>query len=279
MKEKFSLVLFVTLVLLTFAVGSTCTFSSVQVGKEKLERIENPYPYKSGSTDLLSSTGVSVGLSNGTPSDHLQFADVNGDGLADALYFDTLSSNKVYVALSNGIDSFGTPTQWWQHGGSTPDMIQYADIDGDNNADAIYFDTFRTMGVWVGLSNGIDGFNKPGSGMWWQHGGSTPDMIQYADVDGDNNADAIYFDTFRTMGVLVGLSNGIDGFSKPGSGMWWQHGVSTPGMIQYADVNGDNNADAIYFDTIRSKGVWVGLSNGVNGFNASGSGEWGHFDL
>jgi hypothetical protein len=237
--------------------------------------------------------------------DQIKYADVNGDGRADALYFDTLRSRGVWVSLSTG-SGFSSGESWLQHGDSTPDQIQYADLNGDGKADALYFDTLRSGGVWVSLSTGttftspvlwalygasvpeqihyvdINGdkkadaayFNTDGAllvslstgssftipQLWLQHGTSTLDQIQYADVNGDGKADALYFDTLRSNGVWVSLSTGT-GFTGPQ--LWLQHGTSTPDQIQYADVNGDGRMDALYFDTLRSRGVWVGLSTGT----------------
>jgi hypothetical protein len=85
------------------------------------------------------------------------------------------------------------------------------------------------------------------------------DQIQYVDVNGDGKADALYFDTLRSGGVWVSLSTG-SGFTAPQ--MWLQHGESMPNQIQYVDVNGDGKADALYYDTLRSRDVWVSLSTG-----------------
>jgi hypothetical protein len=222
--------------------------------------------------DTLRSNGVWVALSTATgfasPSewvylpfgpatpDQIQYADVNGDGRADLLYFDTGRTNAVWVCLSTGT-GFAAPVKWLQHGVSIPAQIQYADVNGDGRADALYFDTFRSNGVWVSLSTGT-GFTAPT--MWLQHGPSTPEQIRYADVNGDGRADALYFDTLRSNGVWVSLSTGT-GFTAPTK--WLQHGPSTPEQIRYADVNGDGRADALYFDTLRSGGVWVSLSTGT----------------
>ncbi len=222
--------------------------------------------------DTFRSNGVWVSLSSGsgftapqmwlqhgesTPN-QIQYADVNGDGKTDALYFETLGSGRVWVSLSNG-SGFTAPEMWLQHGESTPNQVQYGDVNGDGKADALYFDTLRSGGVWVSLSTGSF-FTAPQ--MWLQHGESTPNQIQYADVNGDGKADALYFDTLRSNGVWVSLSTG-NGFTVPQ--MWLQHGESMPNQIQYVDVNGDGKADALYFDTLRSNGVWVSLSTG-NGF-------------
>src|SRR5688572_943619 len=270
--------------------------------------------------DVSGGAGVWVSLSTGTDSTvpemwlqhgpsspgQIQYADVDGDGKADALYFDTFRSSGILVSLSTG-STFTAPETWLQHGPSTPDQIQYADVNGDGKADALYFDTFRSGAVWVSLSSGagfatpemwaqyapstpgqikyfdIDGDGKAdalhfdtdgalrvgistGSGftpptIWLQHGPSTSEQIQYVDVNGDGKVDALYFDTLRSNGVWVSLSIGT-GFA--GAQLWLQHGPSTPDQIQYADVNGDGRADAVYFDTLRSRGVWVSRSTGTS---------------
>jgi len=270
--------------------------------------------------DVFGGAGVWVSLSTGTDStvpemwlqhgpstpDQIQYADVDGDGKADALYFDTFRSNGVWVSLSTGT-GFTAPQMWLQHGPSTPDQIQYADVNGDGKVDALYFDTTRTGGIWVGLSTGntfvapamwaqyapslpgqikyfdLDGDGKAdalhfdnggavrvalstGSGfttptIWLQHGPSIPEQLQYVDVNGDGRVDAVYFDTFRSKGVWVNLSTGT-GFLA--GQLWLQHGPSTPDQIQYADVDGDGRIDAVYFDTLRSQGVWVSRSTGTS---------------
>ena len=219
--------------------------------------------------DVSGGAGVWVSLSTGTDPtvpelwlqhgsstpDQIQYADVDGDDKADALYFDTFRSNGIWVSLSTG-SAFTTPQLWLQHGPSTPEQIQYADVNGDGKADALYFDTSQTGGVLVSLSTGA-GFATPE--MWAQYPPSTPDQIKYFDVNGDGKADALHFDNNATL--RVGISTG-SGFTTPS--IWLQHGPSTSEQLQYVDVNGDGKADALYFDTLRSNGVWVSLSTGAS---------------
>jgi hypothetical protein len=179
---------------------------------------------------------------------------VDGDGKADALHFD--NGGAVRVGLSTG-SVFTAPTVWLQHGPSISEQLQFGDVNGDGKVDALYFDTLRSNGVWVSLSTGTSFL---GAQLWLQHGPSTPDHIQYADVDGDGRVDAVYFDTLRSRGVWVSRSTG----TSFGAGeLWLRHGDSTPDQIKYIDVNGDGKADASYFDISRSKSVWLSLSNGA----------------
>jgi hypothetical protein len=112
--------------------------------------------------------------------------------------------------LSTGT-GFTAPTKWLQHGPSTPEQIRYADVNGDGRADALYFDTLRSGGVWVSLSTGT-GFTPPV--QWLKFAPSTPDQIWYLDVNGDGYADAVYLDQTNTRGVWVSYSNGLS-FSIP----------------------------------------------------------------
>jgi hypothetical protein len=134
--------------------------------------------------------------------------------------------------------------------------LQYADVNDDGRADALYFDAGRSNCVRVSLSLG-NGFTS--LQPWVCHGPSTADQIQYADVNGDAKFDALYFDTLRSRGVRVSVSTG-NGFAP--AQMWLRHGESSPDQTQYVDVNGDGKADAIYFDVVRSRKVWVSISNG-----------------
>ena len=193
--------------------------------------------------------------------DQIRYIDVNGDGRADAVYFDTNVSNCVRVSLSSG-KGFNPSQPWVCHGPSTPDQIQYADVNGDGKYDALYFDTLRSRAVWVSVSTG-SGF-KPAE-MWLQHGDSAPNQIKYADVNGDGRDDALYYDVLRSRGIWVSLSSGT-GFTS--AQMWLQFTDVDPDQIQYVDADGDGRADVVYDDTMRSGNIWVSLSTG-NGFGSA----------
>src|SRR5438046_8987020 len=65
-----------------------------------------------------------------------QYADVNGDGLADLIL--QSNDNRFFVSPSTG-DGFSAPMQWMQHGGTfTPGQAQYADVNGDSKYDLLF---------------------------------------------------------------------------------------------------------------------------------------------
>jgi hypothetical protein len=173
-------------------------------------------------------------LSDANP-DQIRFSDVNGDGKADALFFETQRNSDIWVSLSTGT-RFAKPVRWLRHGPSVPSQIQYADVDGDGKADALYFDTYRSGGVWVGLSTGSK-FTKPQ--QWVQFGHSYPWQVQYADLDDDGKADLIY--NAGGLGVSICLSLG-NRFSNPTS--WLEQVSRLPNQIDYTDINGDGVIDS-----------------------------------
>ena len=203
-------------------------------------------------------------------------ADVNGDGNADVVGFGYAG---VWVALSDGVDGFAPITMWTTNFNYSiegwrvekhPRML--ADVNGDNCADVV---GFGYEGVWVALSDCIDGF-APMS-MWTTNFNYSiegwrvemhPRML--ADVNGDGCADVV---GFGYNGVWVGLSNSCGASPSPSFApitMWtdnFNYSIEGWRIEKHprivADVNGDGNADVVGFGYA---GVWVALSDGIDGF-------------
>ncbi|MBC7235692.1 MAG: hypothetical protein H5T69_07600 [Chloroflexi bacterium] len=187
-------------------------------------------------------------------------ADVNGDGMADAVLFHPTRGIKVMLSEGN---RFGSPT-WWSQVPAFRQASQdkyprfLADVNGDGMADAVLF--HPTKGIKVMLSKG----NRFGSPTWWSQAPAFQQESQdeyprlLADVNGDGMADAVLF--HPTLGVKVALSMG-SGFGTP---EWWHDGFQAPSFDRYpralTDVNGDGMADALLFDP--NDGVRVALSDG-----------------
>ena len=191
--------------------------------------------------------------------------DVDGDGDADIVGFKP--GKGVYVARSTG-SSFTGQTRWttrfktWTSQDALPRAV--GDVDADGRADIAGFQPSK--GVFVCLSNGADGFGA--RKLWskqfrgWNSQNQYPRML--ADVDGDGDADAVGLHPGK--GVFVALSNGASGFAS--RTLWskqfrgWNTQEQFPRML--GDIDGDGDADIVGFHP--SKGVYVALSNGVDGF-------------
>lgn len=191
--------------------------------------------------------------------------DVNGDGKADAVYFDDTTASWS-VSLSTG-DSFSTPVVWIEGFGGGSEEQLLADVDGDGDADAAAFsiqddpngswdDAFS---IWQVASSTGSGFAPPL--QWYKGFGVDSYRRRLADVDGDGKADIVYYYLDITA-WFVALSTGA-GFGEaklwmtglgaglvPGSGS----GSSTRnGDGDMADVDGDGKADAVAVDDLRER--------------------------
>lgn len=181
-------------------------------------------------------------------------ADVNGDGLADAV---TFTGGTWDVALSNGT-SFGAASTWTTgHGtGSTAQLL--ADVNGDGRSDALVFfngdpsgDGY--VGDWyVALSTGsaFSSFTLMTSGL-----GSGATQVLAGDVSGDGKADLV--SVYSTAGQwVVSLSNG----TTAGTLNIWANNVGAGASTYFlGDANNDGKADAI----ATGAGTWAqGLSSG-----------------
>ena len=194
-------------------------------------------------------------------------ADVNGDGMADAIGFRPGRGKGVKVGLSTGSE-FGRLSRWTRQFCGLPSQNVYprvmGDVNGDGLADIVLF--HPTKGIKVALSTG----SSFGAASWWSNEFQWPSQDQYprtlGDVNGDGMADAVGFDPSR--GVYVALSTGS---SFDPSSRWirafrrWSSQDEYPRML--GDVNGDGRADAVGFHP--SKGVMVALSTGTSFDTAS----------
>ncbi len=129
-----------------------------------------------------------------TKSDKLTFfADVTGDGRADAIVVD---DNRVTVRRSTG-SGFGRYEGWTEgpyYSFKSDDLMFFADVTGDGRADAIVVDDNR---VTVRRSTG-SGFS--GNENWTNepyYSTMSDDLMFFADVTGDGRADAIVVDYER----------------------------------------------------------------------------------
>lgn len=192
-------------------------------------------------------------------TESLTFADVDGDGLADACAHDGTSVRCYLHAESDGTYSCGRigsavqiSTGFGPTWANSPDhwqTLQYPDVDGDGIADlcgrgndGIYCATgasgFSDTSLWLSDFDNAGGWDSDPA--YWQ-------TIRFPDVDGDGSDDIC---GRGIEGIYCALSGGE---SFVGMGPWsasfgdgddWNGHPSLWSTIQFADIN-DDGADDI----------------------------------
>jgi hypothetical protein len=199
--------------------------------------------------------------------------DFNGDGKTDIIGR-ILETGQWYVGLSNGTNGF-TTSLWavWNPGVTWVD-VQVGDFNGDGKADII--GRYLQGGQWyVGLSNGVNGFN---TSLWaaWNPQVTWVDA-HVGDFNGDGKSD-IAARWLQGGQWFVGLSNGATSFS---TSLWTTWSTSVTWVdVQVGDFNGAlNAATGMPIDDIAGRiqqtGQWyAAISNGSTGFTNALWGGW-----
>ncbi len=127
-------------------------------------------------------------------------ADVNGDGKPDIVVANHGSSN-VGVLLGNGDGTFQTAVAYGA-GGSGAQSVAVADVNGDGKPDIVVanYNSPGTVGVLLG--NGDGTFQ---TAVTYGSGGSYPDSVAVADVNGDGKPDIVVAN-LNNVGVLINTS-------------------------------------------------------------------------
>ena len=200
---------------------------------------------------LLGLSGRALALDPGcAPNDYAtQFADVDGDGWADAIVSNQGPNGGLFVRRSDR-QRFLLPAERWTeipYWGTKG--LFFADVDGDGKADAI---VVNDGGITVRRSDGKRFLpNEP----WTSEPYFGTIKTAFADVDGDMKADAI---VVNGNGITVRRSD-ADGHRFKPNEPWATEPFSGSHGTYFADVDGDFKADAI---ALNNDTIMVRLSNG-----------------
>lgn len=206
--------------------------------------------YLATGSGSFSSTAINntQGTSAGTTT-LFNFADVNGDGKADKIYWNgTVDSGhtRIYLATGSGFFS-NTVISDTDAGTSTTGgtIFYFADVNGDGKADKMMWQPTLSSGKpQVFLSNADGTFTASSS---FSNSGassaSSATTFYFADVNGDGRADKIYWNPTTYSGkIKVYYAQSGNVFDGPVYSLWGTS-QSASTFFYYADINGDGKAD------------------------------------
>jgi V8-like Glu-specific endopeptidase len=177
----------------------------------------------------------------------IYFADVTGDGKADAI---VANSFGITVRRSDGTRFLPNDPNWIDGAFTGTHGLFFADVTGDGKADAI---VSNDSGITVRRSDGTKFLPNE---TWTTIAFTGTNGLFFADVTGDGKADAIVSNDF---GVTVRRSDGTKFLPNDPN---WINGAFTGQYGTFlADVTGDGKADAI---VINDFGITVRRSTGTS---------------
>jgi hypothetical protein len=204
---------------------------------------------------------------NAGNNQQIVYADVNGDGIPDAIENNGLL--QVWTGKGDGTFQLAANGASYNVDGEGRQSLAVADFDGDGNLDIAQLSgTYKQLSLFVGNSKG--GFN--GAPALASTTDSLPEpsylfLQDVADVQGLGFTSAIYIDTSGDLPqVVTGVSDGKGNFTY--SVGLTSAAVPNLGFVQpvQADFNGDGKQDLLIANTDGS--VSVALSNGDGTFGA-----------
>lgn len=193
---------------------------------------------------------IAPGIS-GVTGEMIEFADMDGDGLADFLAVAEDGSIRMWKNTGVGIS-----------GGGKGASIQFADLTGDGKADIISVDKNGRAQAW--LNKGVDQWESIGEIAPGLDEDLSSSRIEFIDVNGDKRAD--YLVIYGGGSVKAYLNNG--NIPDKGKDRIWQQpitispGVGEPGdKVRFADLNGDGYMDFLIVFDGGAVDAWLNQKN------------------
>ncbi|MGW8728429.1 FG-GAP-like repeat-containing protein [Streptomyces sp. NPDC055808] len=162
--------------------------------------------------------------------------DFDEDGKPD-LATSNANTNNVSAVLGSGGGTFGVATRFALGGGTNPQGIAAADLDGDGHLDLI---TSNASSGTLSVLRG-DGHGGFGTASSVPAGVALPSKLRLADVNEDGKLDAVVVAPGTPGRVAVLLGDGTGGF---GTANVLSAGANLT-SVSVSDLNGDGHADLV----------------------------------
>jgi hypothetical protein len=193
--------------------------------------------------------------------------DIDNDGDLDLVSGDVGFYN-VNVRLNTGGGLFSAATTYSMT--NSVSGVALADVNGDGYLDLGATCQFPTPQLVVRINDGSGGFATSAPGSPYSATGSLYSM-NFADVDGDNDLDAVMANYVSGSDVAVRLNNGSGNFSATAAGSPFSAGLPGIGAARFAtvgDVDGDGDLDVV---TANDNGNSVSVLANTLAMNVAGN--------
>lgn len=209
--------------------------------------------------ELIQTTNFAAGIRD------IETADLNNDGWNDIITANAnaRATDGYQVMLSDGAGGF-LPAYRNNAGQNTEDVMT-GDMDNDGKTDVLTADSYSMQ---------ITFHKNPGTGVLpvpatFETGNSVAASVDYADIDGDRDLDALVSASGRTaVGVQVRYMKNLGNGTFDGGTVCSIRGGGV--QAKFRDLNGDNKADIIFATAINSApyDFHYAINNGDGTFGA-----------
>ena len=184
--------------------------------------------------------------------------DLDGDGDMDVLA--AFENEVTWHENEDGLGSFGN-AQTITTNINRPNIVLAADIDGDGDEDILYSSSFDGEIFWHENLNGQGNF---GGQQAIPVSVSTLQTIILEDLDGDNDLDMAYTDSF---GDKIAWHRNLDGQGNFGSEETINTNFDAPHAIVASDMDQDNDLDLVITISGEDRAIWLENVNGQGDFS------------
>lgn len=180
-----------------------------------------------GSWSWTNQGQVATGIGAGAG---VQFADIDGDGLADYLWLSEAGAVTAYINGGSGSDGWNWKSQGVIATGveASRQDVQFHDIDGDGLADYLWVNRLDgSVSQWKNGGLTDNGWHWSAQGQIATGVGANGLAIQFAILNGNGRAD--YLNVDPESGAVTQWANGCFGESSSGTA-WLNAQCSNPGV-------------------------------------------------
>ncbi|MBK8552063.1 MAG: T9SS type A sorting domain-containing protein [Ignavibacteria bacterium] len=209
--------------------------------------------------ELIQTTGFAAGIRD------VETADLNNDGWNDIITANAnaRATDGYQVMLSNG--SGGFLPSYRNNAGQNTEDVMIGDMDNDGKIDILTSDSY-SMQITVHKNPGTGIFPVPST---FETGNSFSASVDFADIDGDLDLDAVVSASGRTAtGVPVRYMKNLGNGNFDGGTLSSIRGGGV--QAKFRDLNGDSKPDILFATAINSApyDFHYAINNGDGTFGA-----------